>query len=575
MSPAHTLRFAFVALCVLLASGCSGHGSSVPLDALGHAVRLRSYSEAARTGSLEGPSSSASFGFNPETARLSGRSAATVPLALEVVIKPIDTIATYSVGLSFLTAEDFGPDGNPVSATARGAQAVVTDIHGDSGEIRLGMVIPKGSVVRGFTVSFSGSEGSRASVVSASMVPAETGWRRGAGFFRACFSPDGGQVSPESAGRALWRMPEGSSATVYLSANPDGIGTPKEQDRVAFSQGSFTFGFRKAPNPASPCVPSFILSDGPSSIRAVDGAENIDGLAVEWERAYRTPDAASPLSPILADPGMIIEWPRASWRRVDREVFAWDRFPSVLIFDTADYATQDRYFKRLAFFVEKKGWRGKLWTDAETAGEHAYYAHDYRAESLAEFFTRAADEKFPLGTEELELRDILLAEGVIAKKGRGFAPGAGAIVSISRESVSYLRYLFMAHECYHGIYFVDPGFRAKMTEVYRSMDPRAIEFLKSYFTIIESLGYDTSDEYLMENEFMAYLMQQPLDRVGQYFAGNIAERFRKHGGDPELDRWVVSTEAAEFARAASELNAYAFGRWGLAGGRVGLFWSEK
>ena len=155
------------------------------------------------------------------------------------------------------------------------------------------------------------------------------------------------------------------------------------------------------------------------------------------------------------------------------------------------------------------------------------------------------------------------------------APGAGAIVSISRESVSYLRYLFMAHECYHGIYFVDPGFRAKVTEVYRSMDPRAIEFLKSYFTIIESLGYDTSDEYLMENEFMAYLMQQPLDRVGQYFAGNIAERFRKHGGDSELDRWVVSTEAAEFTRAASELNAYAFGRWGLAGGRVGLFWSEK
>nr|HNY22369.1 hypothetical protein [Treponemataceae bacterium] len=404
---------------------------------------------------------------------------------------------------------------------------------------------------------------------------AETGWRRGAGFFRACFSSDGGQVSPESAHRASWRMPALSSATVYLSANPNGIGTPKEQDRVAFSQGSFTFGFRKAPNPASPCVPSFILSDGTSTIRAVAGAESIDGLSVAWDRAYRTPDAASPLSPILADPGMIIEWPRSAWRRADREVFSWDRFPSVLIFDTADYATQDRYFKRLAFFVEKKGWRGKLWSDAEIAGEHAYYAHDYRAESLAEFFTRAAEEKFPLGKEELELRDILVAEGVIAKNGKGFAAGAGAIVSISRESVSYLRYLFMAHECYHGIYFVDPEFRAKVAEVYGSMDPRALEFLQSYFTIIPSLGYDTSDEYLMENEFMAYLMQQPLDRVGQYFAGNIAERFRKHGGDPELDGWVVSTEAAEFARAASELNAYAFGRWGLAGGRVGLFWSDK
>ena len=75
----------------------------------------------------------------------------------------------------------------------------------------------------------------------------------------------------------------------------------------------------------------------------------------------------------------------------------------------------------------------------------------------------------------------------------------------------------------------------------------------------------------MENEFMAYLMQQPEDRVVEYFTGNIADRFKKKGGYPAFEKYIADTNASEFARAAHELNEYAFGRWGLAGGRIGLY----
>jgi len=113
-----------------------------------------------------------------------------------------------------------------------------------------------------------------------------------------------------------------------------------------------------------------------------------------------------------------------------------------------------------------------------------------------------------------------------------------------------------------------------MSRVYRAMDPRAVKFLETYFTVVDSLGYDTGDPYLMENELMAYLLQQPLDRVSAYFTGVISERYLRHGGDPALADYIADTDAREFVRAAGLLNDYAFSRWGLAGGRVGLYVAE-
>jgi hypothetical protein len=46
--------------------------------------------------------------------------------------------------------------------------------------------------------------------------------------------------------------------------------------------------------------------------------------------------------PIKADPCLVIEWPQKNWRNRNYEIFRWDSFPSLLIFDFADYAVQDR-----------------------------------------------------------------------------------------------------------------------------------------------------------------------------------------------------------------------------------------
>jgi hypothetical protein len=112
-------------------------------------------------------------------------------------------------------------------------------------------------------------------------------------------------------------------------------------------------------------------------------------------------------APLAADPGMVLAWPEEAWRDRRYEVFRWENFPSLLIFDTADYAVQDRLLKRLAFFTEKTGFRGRLAPDDEIADLHGWNAHDYRAEDLAHFFQAARETNFPLLAEERERERIL------------------------------------------------------------------------------------------------------------------------------------------------------------------------
>ena len=50
---------------------------------------------------------------------------------------------------------------------------------------------------------------------------------------------------------------------------------------------------------------------------------------------------------------------------------------------------QDDLLKRMAFFTEKEGFRGRLAADEEIKDLHGFNAHDYRAETLAAFFDLA------------------------------------------------------------------------------------------------------------------------------------------------------------------------------------------
>jgi hypothetical protein len=318
-------------------------------------------------------------------------------------------------------------------------------------------------------------------------------------------------------------------------------------------------------------VPGAFISGGAYPLN-ISGAASI-GEALLGPAA----DRAFPSEPIPADPGLILAWPRDAWRGSRYEVFRWDAFPGVLIFDMADYAVQDRFLKRLAFFVEKAGFRGRLAKDEEIAGLHGWNAHDYRASSLASFFETARVQNFPLLSEEKELETILLDNGIIRRgAGGSIAAGEGAIVSISRESAGYQRNLFMAHEGFHGVYFVDEEFRDFSRRRWENLSPDAKRFIIAYF---QFQAYDTGDADLVINEFMAHTLQQTAGQAANYFGANLPNRMIgtspwRRSALPEEESvssdgtpsWPVI--AGAFTVEARAFSDYVSRRWGLAAGRV-------
>ncbi|WP_294429303.1 hypothetical protein [uncultured Treponema sp.] len=282
------------------------------------------------------------------------------------------------------------------------------------------------------------------------------------------------------------------------------------------------------------------------------------------------PGKKNVLVPIKVDPGLIMKWSRNNWRGNDYELFEWDRFPGVLFFDISTYAVQDDFFRRLAFFVEKAGFRGRLLSDAELKGKHAYNAHDYKAEDLARFFEKARAEDFPLNEKELLLKEILAFNGVIKIAANGeVSAGRGAAISISQESPVYLRTTFIAHEGWHGIFFIDEDFRNAVASIYYTMDQQTLAYLRRYFQVTPSLNYDVDDDYLMKNEFMAYMLQQPLSSTAVYFV-NMAKREHSQVKAKREADYIIETGGIGFESAARLLDEYVSDRWNLDAGRVWL-----
>lgn len=325
------------------------------------------------------------------------------------------------------------------------------------------------------------------------------------------------------------------------------------------------------------CIPLSSLKSPFSTLEFISGGENVSCAMVKKSSSQllktSTLDGISPVYPYKIDPGLIVKWPEKNWRSREYELFEWDRFEGILFFDIKDYALQDDFFKRLAFFVEKKGYRGKLLSDEFLNGKHGYNAHDYRAKDLALFFETAKKENFPLNQKECLLQEILLKNGVIVLNENGsITEGKGAVISISRESPDYLRNTFVAHEGWHGIYFVDEDFRNIVSSVYYSLmacDPLALEFLVRYFEVTPSLNYDTSDEYLLKNEFMAYMLQRPVTQIEKYYV-DMAKRDHAQSKMKELADYIIETSAQSFAGSAGMLEDYVLSRWNLSGGRVWL-----
>lgn len=360
-------------------------------------------------------------------------------------------------------------------------------------------------------------------------------------------------------------MPE---FAITLSKNNENKSTLDNKVFINFTLGGEKFSLNNVKTDSQIIIPSSALKSPFSRAEITQNSQQITSFILR--ATYNQPDSEGQvLIPVKTDPGLILNYNKTVWRTLDYEVFEWDRFDRILFFDTRNYDVQDNFFRRMAYFVEKEGYKGTLLTNEQLQGKHGYNAHDYSAVSMASFFNKALQENFPLNKEEELLKKILIENDLMEFDGNAFIPHEGGIVSISQESAPYLRATLLAHEGWHTLFFKDEEFRNFTSAVYYTMDQTSVQFLKDYFKSQPGLGYDQNDDYLMHNEFMAYLMQQRISEVAKYFV-HLANRGSVIKYTPELAAYVRKTEGKTFEDAALALNDFVFDKYQIVGGNIAL-----
>jgi len=195
-------------------------------------------------------------------------------------------------------------------------------------------------------------------------------------------------------------------------------------------------------------------------------------------------------------------------RESDFLIYRWDYFPQILIFDTKNYSILNRLFNRIAFFIEKDGHVGTLRSDAELAGITAWNGHNYNADDIANFFNAVAERQVTLNSHEERFKSIMLTQGIITAVGGGrrYRGGDGGILAISQQSPAYTRQLILQHELLHGIFYSSEDYRSAAWEIWDALSPAE---QRAWRRVLTHLSYDGANEYVVVNEFQAYLLAKP------------------------------------------------------------------
>jgi len=493
----------------------------------------------------------------------------------ELLVSEAETVLRYG----FLTGDDFTIDGKFIKKKYPDIKRI--QIQADEKNapelFDLSFAVQKNEniekyVPEGFFVYST----VRCRVIAACVVPAEIGFDVSKEIPYYGFACNGGLIdfdnkSFDFSGSSMvfpvqsnlkQSMPE---YRVLLSENPENKTTKEHSVRVQMNVGGEKLYLNNVATARELIIPTGALNTPFSRTEFTDNSECVESLIMRGTKA----SGEEVLDPIRTDPGLILNYKTSQWRTADYEIYEWDRFPQILFFDTRNYEIQDRLFRRLAFFVEKQGYKGKLLTNEELGDMHGYNAHDYSAESMARFFNKAAELNFPLNEEELLLKRILIHNGLFEDDGIYVKANEGGLVSISRETPLWSRTNLLAHEGWHTIFFRDAEFRNYVSAVYYTFDPTSRDFLIDYFKSQPSLGYDINDEYLMHNEFMAYIMQQRLSEVAKYFV-HLANRGTVMNFTPQLAAYIRKTEGLGFEDAATALNDFVFDKYGIVCGNIAL-----
>lgn len=252
------------------------------------------------------------------------------------------------------------------------------------------------------------------------------------------------------------------------------------------------------------------------------GLDMVDSL----EMKEIAPDGRAPMTPLNADFKQILENDPVQWRYSDWEIYSWESFPGIFIIDFQNFNIQSHMLKRLSYFVEKKGYTGKIHSFQRLSGKSDWNAHNYKAKDLAAFFTEALRSGAVLTSAESYLCELLASNGIIEKSGDGYTGGEDkGLVSVSQESLPHVRSMLLTHEGYHGLFYAAPGLKELVYDLWDNLAPEAQEMWIEYLRTADAWNYDYENGYLLRNEMLGYMMQQK--DFAEYFDNMMFPRLLK------------------------------------------------
>ncbi len=332
----------------------------------------------------------------------------------------------------------------------------------------------------------------------------------------------------------------------------------QEYQLLASPEGTF-FALNIIPRNVERAVVSISKSTESSSLSDENAFPLISFFEVETEALAQLPE------PIDADMEYMLRNPPEQWRSPTAEFYRWGSFANIFVLVSETRAIQRRYFARLAFFVEKRGFRGRILTDAELSGRHGWNAHNYHSSDLAAFFSVVPEGL--LTPEEKHLRGLLIHNNIIQTSTDGFQSSSSetGILGVSWDLGDRIRRLLLGHEALHGLYYEEPEFQAFVDEQWQGLDDDVKQFFQFMFS---AYSYDGGFLPLVKNEMQAYLLQQPVDTFPTALT-SIAARLKQYR--PHQAAYVdtfFKQHRQTLIDLSRQFNDFINGRYGISAGAI-------
>ncbi|UER67699.1 hypothetical protein LKV13_02705 [Borrelia sp. BU AG58] len=247
--------------------------------------------------------------------------------------------------------------------------------------------------------------------------------------------------------------------------------------------------------------------------------------------------------PINSDLKFILNYKKENYRRDSFEIFNLIADPEIYILKFKRLKDQSLMLKRLAFFTEKKNFRGKILSNKELENKKGWTGHNYRLEDIVEFFNMAKKMNAKLNKEELILRNIIIINKLVYIKDHTLRVKDKsrniALASYSEdESMSKAaQMIIFMHEILHMYFFTDNNINKEISDLWHNDIPQKEK--RAWIKFLDNKGYDIKTNGLVINEFYAYTIQIPKEDIAEFL---ISTTYFPKSGVKNYEGWASKLE---------------------------------